>query len=248
MNADNKFIGLKAKPGVLPEDSFKAYVVSKEAGWGRGAFIRTDSNGVKSIHAMPGLISLNESIDQNQDATLISFLFGNEHYELSFVQHPVAYDFHLPSRDDLPMMPGFQPIPLKVIARKMTMWLQQPADVLTYLRVMRRSMRIIHVMSPPPVTDEHVARSQEALTQKLIDFGLSTGPNPLSIRLKYYGLYQEILEQLLTPLGVEIIRPPIEALNSDGSLMDQYAHGLTHSNEAYGRLVAAQLASVVKRG
>ena len=71
------------------------------------------------------------------------------------------------------------------------------------------------------------------------------GLMPLSIRLKYYGLYVELLKRDLAPLRIECLDAPPASFDEQGALLEPLTLASTHGNEAYGALVLQQLRALV---
>lgn len=242
-STEGKFFDLTIKPGVFPDDHFKVFIISRAAGWGQIAELQT-KDGKNIVAAVPGFCDLLESIKVAQDnGILITFINGNDHSVLSLLQHPIPYDFLLPWRSDLDLMPGRQPVPLDVITRQMESALNSTIATLTFMRISLPKMRILHVMPPPPMaSEEQIRKAPEVFGDKIRQCGIT----PLPIRIKYYLLYQEVIGRTLSNLGIEAIMPPDKALNPDGSLADQYVYGCTHGNDLYGSLVVDQIATFIK--
>lgn len=243
LNTAGTFFNLPVKPGVLPEESLKSFIISTAAGWGAVAD-SSMADGKINIVAAPGFIDLLNSIQPVQDeGVLFAFINGNEHSVLSMVQHPLPYDFHLPWREDLELLPGRQPLPLEVITRQLEQALKQTNAILLAMRLTLPRIRLVLVMPPPPLaSEESIRKVPEVFADQFEQFGIT----PLSIRLKYYLYYTEMLSQTARNSGIEILPVPPQALNPDGSLADPYTYGCTHGNEHYGALVAAQIKHVVQ--
>lgn len=239
------FFDVPTRPGLFEGDLLKAFVITPTAGWGPLAVLRT-VDGRPEIAAAPGYWQLLASVPaEDAGGLVVSFIHGSEHSMLSMLQHPQPFDFHWPAREDLPLIPRYQPIPLEVVTRQVEASAAATIAALTAMRAALPQRRIVHVMPPPPVASEaQIMRSPEVFAGHLQQQGIT----PLSIRLKYHGLYQWVLEQALAPLRIESLRAPREALNPDGSLADAYVQGCTHGNVDYGALVADQLAALLPEG
>lgn len=244
-NAAETFFSLQPKPGVIPDDRLEALIVSNQ-GWGGIAELRPMPDGKKQVVAADGFVRLLSSLENIQEGNcFISFLNGNEHAALSLLQHPVPYDFQLPGREWLGMQPGFQPLPYAVIRRQLEPYLNSTVATLSMMRLMLPGIRLIHVFPPPPIESEAQIRSgPEVFREQLQHHGVT----PLSIRLKYYLLAQDIVREGLAGLRVELLDCPVQSIGESGGLLDRYAAGATHANEAYGALVVQQIQDLLNAG
>ena len=95
-----------------------------------------------------------------------------------------------------------------------------------------------------PVPTENIRTSAERIHRDLEEFFVNRihqGVSPLSVRMKVYHAYCQLLQTECDKLHIATLAPPQEALNDVGALQDAYALGCTHANERYGKLVAQQL-------
>jgi len=239
LSTGGQFFDVHTKPGLISGDLLKAFIVSPACGWGgQTAQLHTLPDGKQTVVGAEGFISLLLSLESDQDnSCLFSFTYGNEHSVLSMVQHPEPYDFCLPWRADFPMEPDCQPIPYEVVRRQMELALSSTIGSLVMARIKLPRMRLGHVLPPPPVaSNEQILRSPEIFRDQFAQYGIT----PISIRVKYYLLFIEVLRLALDPYRVELLESPKQATNESGALKDEYAFAATHANEAYGNLVAQQ--------
>ena len=238
-----QFFDVQTRPGLLPGDLLKAFVVTPACGWGFMAQMRTMPDGTQNVIGVEGYINLLLSLESVQDdSCLFSFLHGNEHSMLSMVQHPQPYDFSLPWRPDLKLEHGRQPIPYEIVRAQMERSLAATIGCLAMMRVKLPRMRIVHVLPPPPVgSSEQIMRTPEIFRDQFARFGIT----PVAIRVKYYLLFIEVLRQALLPYRVELLESPQLSRSASGALKDEYAFAATHANEAYGALVAGQMQSLL---
>lgn len=174
---------------------------------------------------------------------LVSFIGGNEHSVLSIVEHPQPYDFYTPECAELAMIPGRQPIALHTIEKLLETRMNSTVALLTALRLKQPDLRILHVMPPPPIASEAQMLSQPEIFRELF---AARGIAPLSVRVKTYRVYCRLLAQTLGSLGIDHIAHPEDVTDAVGGLRDEFALACTHGNEAYGHLVAQQLAIALK--
>lgn len=193
-------------------------------------------DGRPTVAASPAFIDIIGRIDT--EALLVSFLGGNEHSVLSLLNPDVAFDFVWPAGSETPLLPGHQPVSAGVVETQLLGALQQTLAQLTMIRARHAQLPIVHVAPPPPQANEAKMRATPEVFGGLI---AQRGLMPLSIRLKYYGLYVELLRRQLAPLGITVLGAPPASLDVDGALRDDLTLGCTHGNEAYGALVLQQL-------
>jgi hypothetical protein len=174
---------------------------------------------------------------------VVSFMGGNEHSVLSIVEHPQPYDFYAPECADLRMIAGRQPIALQSIEKLLDTRMNSTVALLTALRLKHPDLRILHVMPPPPISSETQILQQPEIFRELF---AARGIAPLSVRVKIYRVYCRLLAQALSRLAIDHIPHPQGVTDATGGLRDEYASGCTHGNEAYGGLVAQQLAIALK--
>ncbi len=193
-------------------------------------------DGRTTVAATPGLIELVDRIDP--DAVLLSFLGGNEHSVLSLLNPAVPFDFVWPAGNEAPLLPDRQPVSVAVVEAQLLASIQNTLAQLTMIRARHPGLRIVHVAPPPPQANEASMRDAPEVFGDLI---ARVGVMPLSIRLKYYGLYRELFQRHLAPLRIECLGPPAGSQDAQGALRDGLAQGCTHGNEAYGAMVLEQL-------
>lgn len=243
LSTAGQFFDVHAKPGLIQGNQLKAFIATPACGWGFMAQMRTSPDGQKVVVGVDGFIDLLLSLETRQDdSCLFSFVHGNEHSVLSMVQHPIPYDFHLPWRADLELEPGTQPVPYEVVRQQMERSLDATIGCLVMMRLKLPRIRLVNVLPPPPIeSSQQIMQTPEIFKEQLAKHGIT----PISIRVKYYLLFKEVLQQALAPYNVELLESPPETLNANGSLKVEYAYAATHANEAYGALVANQMQALV---
>lgn len=193
-------------------------------------------DGRPTVAAAPAFIDIVNHLPP--EGLLLSFLGGNEHSVLSLLNPAAPFDFVWPAGSDAPLLPGHQPVSAAVVEAQLLGAIQQTLAQLTMIRARHPALRVVHVAPPPPQANEARMRDTPEVFGDLI---ARHGLMPLSIRLKYYGLYVELFRRHLAPLGIECLGPPPESLDEHGALRDALTLGCTHGNEAYGALVLQQL-------
>lgn len=241
------FFDFPAKPGLIPGDILKAFIVPALNSWGTLAEMHVTPDGKRKLVGVKNFVNILLPLEDVQDdSVLFSFIHGNEHSVLSMAQHPVPYDFYLPEREDQELVPGAQPVPYEIIRRQMHTALSDTIAALGMIRFRLPRMRLVHVLPPPPVASEaQILQSPERFREELMRWGIT----PISIRVKYYLLAADILRNALAPFNVEILEAPPQAIGTNGAIKDEYAFGATHANQSYGELVCKQMhASINDKG
>ena len=243
-SAANDFADVPTKPGLFLGDILKMLIVSAQD-WRGMAQLGTLPDGTRQVSAEEGYIKLLASLETKQDgACLISMLNGNEHSALTLVQHACPYDFQLPGREDIPLVPGVQPVSYEIIRKKLEPWLNSTIAALAIARMMLPRIRLIHVLPPPPIeSNAQIMKSPELFRDHLAYYGIA----PLALRVKYYLLANQIIRETISGLGlnVELLEAPAQAIGPGFGLLDPYVAGATHGNEVYGQLVVEQLRNLL---
>lgn len=107
--------------------------------------------------------------------------------------------------------------------------------------------RFAHLSAPPPVmalprlTEQDRALGGTKVQMHFLAF--DSAPPPL--RLRIWGLQQELSRAEAAKLDADFIEPPAGALDADGFLSDAFwTDDPTHGNAAYGRLVLDQITAL----
>ena len=231
------FTALEVQSGLEPLNTVWVHLIPPKTD-SRAIF--QDTAGQRTVAASPAFLSALDAIDESssEHSVLFSFLGGNEHAQFSILAHPSPYDFVWPRQSTAPLVAGHQPIATSIIETGLRNALHQTFAQLAALRARRPKLRVIHVLPPPPHGNESTMRASPEVFGELM---ITQGLMPLSIRLKYYGLYCEILRTSLASVDVACLEPPTACTRPDGALADEYTLGCTHGNEAYGALVASQM-------
>jgi hypothetical protein len=239
--AAERFFPIEVKPGMLPGDALRALIISSQD-WTPLAK-HSEQGGQRMLWAHQGFIEALRPLQQEQQEpqeqqgnTLVSFLHGNGHAAISLLQHPVPFDFVLPGHEDLGMLPGFQPVSHELIRKQLMPYQVTTIAALSMMRMLLPTMRIVHVLPPPPSSEAQIRSKPELFASRM-----ESGVTPLSIRIKYYLLANRLLREAMHNHGVEMLEAPPDSVAADGSLRDQLSGGATHGNPAYGELLAAQL-------
>lgn len=172
---------------------------------------------------------------------VVSMVGGNQYNAFGLVQHPEAFDFHLPERPDLPPLREREILPYHVLRELFHSGVRgKDGDRIHKLR-QSTPARVVHVCPPPPKEDaDLIMRRHETLFLK--QGLLQNGVTPATIRLKLWLLQVSVLKALCAELGVELLPLPPGTQTPMGYLAPAYfADDATHANRDYATLMLAQL-------
>lgn len=224
----------------------KVFLIPRQRGWGELVWVPENmpvGPGVFAIHR--GFHELLAQVPQAPGTIVLSMLFGNEHSQMSIVEHATPYDFVFPGRLDLTPLPGRQVVPWLAI-REQVQGLQQPIGrVLSKMRAALPAARIVHCAPPPPIESaEQILAAGEIMREELNRMGVA----PASFRLKIYLAHLDELARNAQANGITLLGPPPAAVTPAGLLRPEFSRGATHGNAAYGALVLDQLEQWVQDG
>lgn len=171
--------------------------------------------------------------------TLFTFIHGEEHIHLSLRERPDPFDFDLPERPDLVLLPGRQVVPLAAIEQMVAAHLEKTRAILLAVRAMQPALRVVNVVCPPTIRTERWDPGPAVANPEPVEM------TPLSVRLKVYLVYQRQLRQVAAQSGIECLLPPAEAVTEQGTLRDEYAGDSVHGNKRYGELVVRQMKALL---
>jgi hypothetical protein len=191
-----------------------------------------------------GDTSLEEFVGLTRELTandvVISMIGGNQHAVFSTIQHPIKFDVLEPGEEPNALRPGAQLVPYRAIASMLHSGIRgRDGRSLTAVRE-STGAKMVHVMPPPPKRDSEFIRSyhESRFKDEIAKLGVSTP----ELRMKIWRIQQNILRDFCVELGIELLDPPTNALDSDGFLLPEYyAMDATHANRAYGMLILEHL-------
>ena len=182
----------------------------------------------------------------NSSDLLVSAIGGNMHQVVSLVQHPVAFDFFMKD-ESLYSVEGFkQIIPYsQVLDYFLTRLRGKDCQRLLQLKQIAKC-KVYHLIPPPPKENhEHILKRPESTFRNngIMEKGIS---NP-NLRLKTWKVQVQALEAICKEMGVDLLKPPSDAVEKSGFLKERYyANDATHANAQYGLLVLNQLTDMLK--
>jgi hypothetical protein len=223
------FIDWETKLGMLPVKvkASSIYIRQVAPHWGP-VLARMTEPGVVGVS--PGYQNLLASIDTGTpENILFAFMHGEEYHHMSVRPYNFPYDFEVPWRTDLAMMPARQIIPFEIVEKSAHYFLHGAIANLFALRTFLPNLRIVNVICPPPS-----------------DAGDIDVPTAHFVRLKNYLVYAKILREATEKVGIKTLLPPAVALTEKGLLRKEYAGDFVHGNTLYGELVVAQMRNIIE--
>ena len=227
--------------GKLPDRLMVSSVYVGHTGpyWGP-ALAAEVSTGVLGI--APGFQALlTDANDDERCTTLFVTMRGEEYYHSSLAGVADPFDFLLPERPDLILVPGRTVIALDVIQDQLSRHLKRTVLELQAIRLFCPRLRIVRIIPPPPSSSE--ALRQWTTAQQIAEH--ATQQLPTSVRLKLWLLYADMLEKSTVGLGLDTLPVPAEATHELGTLLYEYMGDFIHGNAAYGALVCRQISALV---
>ena len=112
------------------------------------------------------------------------------------------------------------------------------------------SARFAHLSAPPPVATLPALTEADRAEggRKVMFHYLPFDAAPAPLRLRIWGVQQDLCRGQAALLGADFIEPPAAALDAQGHLGPLHWTGdPTHGNVAYGRLVLDQIAALADR-
>ena len=179
----------------------------------------------------------------NTDATchtLFVSLRGEEYFNLGLAGVDDPFDFVLPQRPDLALLPGHAVIPLDVIQAQLDQQLARTLLTLTAIAKLCPRLQVVRIPCPPPASSDDVAAWAATRDRPERAHRVAT-----SVRLKLWLLYDGLSAQFTTGLAINSLPVPEQAVHRLGTLKAEYLQDGIHGNARYGALVCAQMATVV---
>ena len=178
--------------------------------------------------------------DLDADDVILSMIGGNQHAVFSLVQHSQPFDFFEPGQTD-PIASGCEIIPYRILEDLFAYGLQKGDGKSIEALRKATNAKVVHILPPPPKADNaFIEAHHESLFAKQ---GIAArGVSRASLRLKFWSLQANILRNLCTQLGVEVMTPPPGTTDEAGFLLpDYYARDATHANHTYGELLLREV-------
>lgn len=169
--------------------------------------------------------------------TVISAVGGAVHNIIGLVRHPVAFDFILPERPDLPLEHEAMLIPYATIQALVAHHLQEYLEIIGLVRAASCNA-VFHIEAPPPL-----ANGDRVLGDVPWMFfpDLTREVSPASLRYKLWRVASALTAQYCSERGIAVIPHPPGSVDEHGFLKQEYYADAMHVNTAYGALVLAQV-------
>ena len=169
---------------------------------------------------------------------VISTVGGSAHDMVGLVQHPDPFDFVLPERPELPLIPGAQVLAYDAVRR--TVEAMMEGEQLDLVRLLPgNGRRVLHLESPPPTGDD--PRMAEEMGMLAFVPKPNLGPSPRWLRYKLWRVHSAIVREACKAAGVTFVPCPLAAfVDGDFMRLELYERPC-HANRDYGDLVMRQL-------
>lgn len=199
--------------------------------------LKTKNDVVMGDTTFEEYLALAGKLDERDVA--VSMIGGNQHAVFSTIQHPQKFTFLMPS--DPHEAEEAELIPYRALAQHFDAGIRgRDGQSLAALRKATQA-RVVHLLPPPPKRDNaHILKHHESkfAQDNIADLGVSAP----ELRMAFWRLQAQLLEELCAELNIEVLPPPSAALDSDGFLAPEfYASDATHANASYGELVLQQI-------
>lgn len=172
---------------------------------------------------------------------VFSAVGGAVYVMVGLVQHPEPFDFVLPERPDLPFIEGARPLPVAAVEDAMLDQLDHYHRILGFMRAGADGpMR--HFEAPPPAADNAMVLAD---VPWMFFPNLTREVSPPWLRWKLWRLESALTRAFCAQRDIEFVPCPAVAQDEDGFLRSDYYRDATHANDAYGVLVAEQLAALL---
>lgn len=170
---------------------------------------------------------------------VVSCIGGNGHNVVGLLNHPIKFDFVLPSCPELPIAEGHEILPSMLVTGILR---RQVGPNLRLLAAVRDAFKgpMIHLESPPPVpSEEHIRSNPSSFKDRIDRFGVS----PALLRYKLWRVHSAIYRQECRRLGIRFLPVPRKTQDAQGMLVKAaWNVDPTHGNTWYGLRVLRQLA------
>jgi hypothetical protein len=174
--------------------------------------------------------------------------------DLLFMDAPL-FDFVSSRFPALPLEPSATPVP-EAMVRAHESFRHYPAMMAHYLTQFRGAdiRELVVLCQPPPKRSNHAIRDRLGKEGVLLDrakalgFDLQTAPiTPPFIRLKFWGLIDQMNHAAADKAGAIYIPAPRQAQDEHGFLLEEYwSDDVMHANEKYGRLYLDQVVATLE--
>jgi hypothetical protein len=181
------------------------------------------------------MLDMRSAIEAENVQHVFCFVGGGTPAILGLVQHPEPFDFTIPDRSDLPVMPHAEAIPFDAVSEMMGRILQRHFRQLR--RLAKLSAKLVQIETPPPVPDSEYLLAHASAYEDAAALGIS----PLHLRYKLWYLHSRLFEEFCGEADIEYLRNPDEIFDKDGFLKRRYWGDVVHGNEEYGAVILERI-------
>jgi hypothetical protein len=187
-------------------------------------------------------IDVKKLIESERPAAVLCFSSGSFAFALGAFKSPRPFDFAVPGRDDLALMPDAEVIPYDLMiqaAQIANPWWSQIISAACG----HGSAPVYSVCIPPPVAsfDQIPPELANADIRSKIE---TLGEAPKSLRYKMWLVQAATDRQKALTAGAGFLPPPSAALDNSGCRRVEFSGDLLHANVEYGRLIIRQVAEI----
>ncbi len=181
------------------------------------------------------------------DCPIFMLFGGGHHAAVTTILHPRPFDFILPEREDLPLLQDHELVPTAFMHDFMSDLVREVTINIKSVREAFPNSRCMQIESPPPNGDEtYLKLHLDTWFSKNFPQERLGRVTPRSIRFKAWRLHSRVISQTCSELGVDFIKAPKEAADTDGFLEPRYyGADATHANSLYGRLILDQIENII---
>ena len=190
----------------------------------------------------PGFqVLLNSANSDPRCTTMFVCPRGEEYYNLIVAGVADPFDFWLPERPDLAVVPDRAVVPLDIIEDQMFRHLSRTVRELQAIRIFCPRLRIVRIVPPPPSSIEDVR--QWTTARQLAEDPMQR--QPTAVKLKLWLLYARMLQSSTADLRLDTLPVPVAATNEIGTLKFEFMGDPIHGNSSYGALVCQQMSALL---
>ncbi len=180
-------------------------------------------------------------INANDYTSVIFSIVGNHHNIFGLLNHPEPFDFYLPEKINLPIIPNARLLPVSLVAKALECRMMPVFNITSTLLEFFKT-NIYQIESVPPIpSEEHIKKYPGVFKEKINQLGVS----PAGFRYKLWRLHSKIMRENCQKMGITFIEVPKESQDDDGLLSEKYWNvDPTHGNALYGDLVLNQIRAI----
>ena len=205
-------------------------------------FVERKSNGMAVYNPLV-VEALRTAIAEHKPIGIATAIHGSDHWRHGVIKGPNPFDIVVPALPQHRMSPGVPLVPYDLFVRRIHIAMLWQFGIVTVLRRLC-DLPIFHLEAPPPVENESLAlRGVYGHFKEAMDeFGTPT----VSHRFKLWWVWSQVAMHICAESGVHFIEGPPETRDNNGFLNEQYYEDGVHGSNAYGALIARELAHAMR--